>query len=48
MWLYRTGADGEPPIVLHDYKPSRRGENAADYLAGFYGYLHTDGYSGYN
>lgn len=48
MWLYRTGVDGKPPIVLYDYKPSRKGENAADYLAGFHGYLHTDGYSGYN
>jgi len=48
MWLYRTGEDEKPPIVLYDYKPSRSGENAANYLTGFQGYLHTDGYSGYN
>lgn len=47
MWLYRTGNDGKPPIILYDYKPSRGGQNAADYLEGFKGYLHTDGYSGY-
>ena len=47
MWLYRTGVDGDPPIVLYDYKPSRNGKNPADYLQGFHGYLHTDGFAGY-
>lgn len=47
MWLYRTGNDGKAPIILYDYKPSRGGKNAADYLKGFKGYLHTDGYGGY-
>ena len=48
MWLYRTGNDGGPPIILYDYRPSRSGDNAEEYLNGFKGYLHTDGYSGYN
>lgn len=39
--------DGEPPIVLYDYQPSRSSKNAADYLKGFKGFLHTDGYAGY-
>jgi hypothetical protein len=39
--------DNEPPIVLYDYQPSRGGKNAADYLKGFHGYLHSDGYAGY-
>lgn len=47
MWLYRSGNDGGPPIVLYDYQPSRSGKNAADYLEGFRGFLHTDAYSGY-
>jgi len=47
MWLYRSGMDGLPPIVLFEYKPSRGGNNAAQYLKEFHGYLHTDGYSGY-
>lgn len=47
MWLYRTGNDGKAPIVLYDYQSSRSGENLKNYLAGFEGYLHTDGYNGY-
>jgi len=47
MWLYRSGMDGKSPIILYDYQPSRAGQNAADYLKEFKGYLHTDGYSGY-
>ena len=48
MWLYRTGNDGKAPIILYDYQPSRSGENAASYLKDFKGYVHSDGYSGYN
>lgn len=48
MWLYRTGDDGKQPIILFDYKSSRSGENPAKYLEGFKGFLHTDGYAGYN
>jgi transposase len=48
MWLYRSGDDGEAPIILYDYRTSRSGENAAKYLEGFRGFLHSDGYSGYN
>jgi hypothetical protein len=47
MWLYHTGSDGDPPMVLYDYKPSRSAKNPADYLKGFHGYLHTDGFAGY-
>ena len=42
MWLYCTGNDGRPPIVLYDYKTSRSGDNAKAFLEGFHGYLHTD------
>ena len=48
MWLYRTGDDGKPAIILYDYQPSRSGDNAATYLKDFRGYVHSDGYSGYN
>lgn len=48
MWLYRTGNDGKAPIILYDYKPSRSGEKAVEFLKGFKGYFHADGYSGYN
>ena len=48
MWVYRTGNDGKAQIVLFDYEPSRSGDNAVRYLQGFKGYVHSDGYSGYN
>lgn len=48
MWLYRTGRDGEPPIVLYEYQPNRKAEHAEKFLEGFSGYLHADGYQGYH
>lgn len=48
MWLYRSGNDGKHPIVLYDYQPSRNGDHAVKYLKDFKGYVHSDGYSGYN
>lgn len=48
MWLYRTGGDAEHPIVLYEYSPNRKPKNAADFLAGFRGWLHADGYVGYH
>ena len=48
MWLYRSGNDGKAPIILFDYKTTRSGENASEYLKSFKGFLHCDGYSGYN
>ncbi len=48
MWLFRSGEDGLPPIILYKYSKTRAGENAVDFLHGFKGYLMCDGYSGYN
>jgi hypothetical protein len=48
MWLHRTGNDGKAPIVLYDYQLSRNGNHVVEYLKGFKGYHHCDGYSGYN
>ena len=48
MWLYRSGEDGLPPIILFEYTPTRARYNAAAFLKGFKGYLMTDGYQGYN
>lgn len=47
MWLYRTGRVG-PPIVLYDYQKTRGGEHPRDFLNGYKGYLHVDGYPGYH
>lgn len=46
MWLYRTGRYS-PPIVLYDYQPTRGREHPQKYLKDFKGYLHVDGYAGY-
>ena len=47
LWLYRTGREG-PPIILYEYQTTRAGKHAARFLKDFKGYLHVDGYSGYN
>ena len=47
MWLYRTGGQG-PPIVLYEYQQTRSGEHPRNFLKGFKGYLHVDGYAGYH
>lgn len=46
MWLYRSGRDG-PPIVLYEYQPTREGVHPKMFLKGFCGFLHVDGYAGY-
>lgn len=48
MWVFLTGNDGLPGITLYNYKPGRKGEYAKEFLKGFRGYLHCDGYQGYN
>lgn len=47
MWIYRTtGCD--KPIVIYDYQQGRAGIYAENFLKGFTGYLHTDGWGGYH
>ncbi|MDE6280609.1 MAG: IS66 family transposase [Oscillospiraceae bacterium] len=48
IWRYRTSREDGPPIVLYEYQPSRKSEHAAEFLEGFSGYLHADGYQGYH
>ena len=48
MWVYHTGENDGPPIILYKYSETRSGSNASDFLKGFKGYLMCDGYSGYN
>ncbi len=47
LWLYRTGREG-PAIVLYDYRTTRASKHPCRFLSGFKGYLHVDGYAGYN
>lgn len=47
LWLQRGGPPGHP-VVLYDYDPGRGQAVPLRLLAGFKGYLQTDGYDGYN
>ena len=48
MWLYRTSGDTDKPIVLYEYQPGRGAKHPKEFLEGYKGYLHTDGYAGYH
>ena len=45
LWVYRAGTG--PPITLYEYQPTRGGEYPERFLAGFSGYLQSDGYPAY-
>jgi transposase len=47
MWLYRTGRS-DTPIVLYDYRTTRAAKHPIKFLEDFRGYLHVDGYKGYD
>ena len=47
LWLQRGGPP-DKPVVLYDYDPGRGAGVPTRLLAGFTGYLQTDGYDGYN
>lgn len=48
MWLYRTSGDTKNSIVLYEYQPDRRAKRPKEFLEGFKGYIHCDGYDGYH
>ncbi len=48
VWVCRTSGDARRAVVLYDYQPSRAGECASNFLSGFSGFLHTDGYEAYH
>ena len=48
MWVYIAMEDDLPTIILYDYEPGRSGDYPGEFLKGFDGYCHCDGYSGYN
>ncbi|MFQ5700116.1 MAG: IS66 family transposase [Myxococcota bacterium] len=45
IWVQRSM---EPAVVLYDYDPSRSAEVPKRLLAGYQGFLQTDGYGGYD
>jgi len=52
QWVYlrdeRPHQGNAPPAVFYRYSPDRKGEHPQAELADYHGYLHADGYSGYN
>ena len=48
MWIYTSGSDGLPKIVLYEYQPGRGGVYSQQFLKGFQGMIQCDGYQGYN
>lgn len=47
MWIYSSGTDGKPKIILYDYRPGRSGDHPIEFLKGFSGTVHCDGYQAY-
>ena len=47
LWVYRTSGDTDRPIALSEYQQGRGSEHPKAFLAGFKGYLHTDGWEAY-
>ena len=48
MWLYRTGQYARQQLVLYEYQETRGAEHPENFLLGYKGFLHTDGYAGYH
>ena len=48
MWVYASGKRAEPQIRIFEYRDSRSGDCAVEFLGGFQGILISDGFSGYN
>ena len=48
MWLHRTSRDTDTPIVLYECQPGRGTKHPKDFLDGYKGHLHADGYVGYH
>lgn len=48
MWGYRTGkVYGDTPIILYEYRKTRKADRPREFLKGFTGVVVCDGYSAY-
>jgi len=47
-WVYRTSGCTDRQIVIYEYQQTRKQDNPKEFLKGFNGYLHTDGYQAYH
>ncbi len=52
IWTYvrdeRPWASGDPPAAWYQFSTDREGKHPADHLSKFKGWMHADGYSGFN
>ena len=52
MWAYVRDEHGwsgcAPPAAHYRFSTDRKGEHPADHLAGYSGFMHADGYAGFN
>jgi len=48
MWVRSRNGPNVKPITIFEYGPTRSGEVAKRLFAGYHGYLHADGYVGYD
>jgi transposase/uncharacterized coiled-coil protein SlyX len=47
-WIYRTGLYSKRPVVIFQYRETRGHEHPKEFLKGFKGYIHCDGYQAYH
>ena len=52
LWVYvrddRPHGGASPPAAFYRYSPDRKGERPREHLKGFAGFLHADGYAGFD
>ena len=48
MWVYASGKRSGPQIRIFEYRDSRSGDCAVEFLGDYHGVLISDGFSGYN
>jgi transposase len=48
MWLYRTSGDAARHVVIYEYQQTREACHPQEFLNGFGGYVHCDGYQAYH
>lgn len=47
-WLYRTSGYSKYAVVIFEYQETRKQEHPRNFLQGFNGFIHTDGYQAYH
>lgn len=48
MWVYRSNALGQDPVIIYEYRMTRKTDHPKEFLKDFRGTLVTDGYEAYH